>query len=269
MATKRIYLKDLHRMMDGMGMELAEKVHLLFMANYIDYSHYGFRDEEQVDEYCWCYRDLFALKTKEALEIVNSYVIGFMEEWQQDAPSLYRKAEADICYWINTDWLRFESPMQKGIESAYQAAMKEQEENAIAKALAPFALKTAELVEGKAYEEAAGCCYAIFRCLAKASKGHHEWFGGFLEEDEAYSELAIFVEAMVELYCHLRGLAPKRLAQEMNINLQVLNKETDLFGDMECESRWEDILCDAREQYQDYSDIGQCPMWEMFLKENY
>lgn len=24
MATKRIYLKDLHRLMDGMGMELAE-----------------------------------------------------------------------------------------------------------------------------------------------------------------------------------------------------------------------------------------------------
>lgn len=38
-------------MMNGMDMELAEKVHLLFMANYIDYSHYGFRDEEQVDEY--------------------------------------------------------------------------------------------------------------------------------------------------------------------------------------------------------------------------
>ena len=33
MATKRIYLKNLHRMMDEMGMELAEKVHLLFMAN--------------------------------------------------------------------------------------------------------------------------------------------------------------------------------------------------------------------------------------------
>ena len=47
MATKRVYLKDLHRMMDGMGMELAEKMHLLFMANYIDYSNYGFRDDEQ------------------------------------------------------------------------------------------------------------------------------------------------------------------------------------------------------------------------------
>ena len=101
LVAKRIYLKDLHRMMDGMGMELAEKVHLLFMANYIDYSNYGFRDEEQ----------------------------------------------------------------------------------------------------------------------------------------------------------------------EMNINLQVLNKETDFFGDMECESRWEDMLCDDKEQYHEYSDLTQCPMWGLFIEK--
>ena len=35
---KRITLKALHEMLDGMSVELAEKVHLLFMANYIDYS---------------------------------------------------------------------------------------------------------------------------------------------------------------------------------------------------------------------------------------
>ena len=42
---KRITLKTLHEMLDGMSVELAEKVHLLFMANYIDYSGYDFRDE--------------------------------------------------------------------------------------------------------------------------------------------------------------------------------------------------------------------------------
>ena len=46
-------------MLDGMSVELAEKVHLLFMANYIDYSDYDFRNENQVESYCWCYRDLF------------------------------------------------------------------------------------------------------------------------------------------------------------------------------------------------------------------
>ena len=56
---KRITLKTLHEMLDGMSVELAEKVHLLFMANYIDYSDYDFRDENQVENYCWCYRDLF------------------------------------------------------------------------------------------------------------------------------------------------------------------------------------------------------------------
>ena len=37
---KRITLKTVHQMLDGMSVELAEKVHLLFMANYIDYSDY-------------------------------------------------------------------------------------------------------------------------------------------------------------------------------------------------------------------------------------
>ena len=35
---KRITLKTVHDMMDGMSVELAEKVHLLFMVNYIDHS---------------------------------------------------------------------------------------------------------------------------------------------------------------------------------------------------------------------------------------
>ena len=49
---KRMNLKTLHEMLNGRSVELAEKVHLLFMANYIDYSDYEFRDENQVESYC-------------------------------------------------------------------------------------------------------------------------------------------------------------------------------------------------------------------------
>ena len=49
---KRMTLKNLHEMLNGMSVELAEKVHLLFMANYIDYSDYDFHDENQVESYC-------------------------------------------------------------------------------------------------------------------------------------------------------------------------------------------------------------------------
>ena len=35
---KRMALKTFHEMLNGISVELAEKVHLLFMANYIDYS---------------------------------------------------------------------------------------------------------------------------------------------------------------------------------------------------------------------------------------
>ena len=50
---KRMALKTVHEMLDGMSVDLAEKVHLLFMGNYIDYSDYDFRDENQVENYCW------------------------------------------------------------------------------------------------------------------------------------------------------------------------------------------------------------------------
>ena len=116
---KRITLKTLHEMLDGMSVELAEKVHLLFMANYIDYSDYDFRDDGQVESYCWCYRDLFELKTKESQEIVNSQLIEFLDEWRQDAPSRYRKAKDDICYWITDEWYSFESPRNTGTGSCF------------------------------------------------------------------------------------------------------------------------------------------------------
>lgn len=74
MAVKRIYLKDLHRMMDGMSINLAEKVHLLFLNNYINYSNYGFMDEWQVDDYMDAYYNLYSLRSEQAKAVVNQYV---------------------------------------------------------------------------------------------------------------------------------------------------------------------------------------------------
>ena len=87
--------------------------------------------------------------------------------------------------------------------SAYQTALKKKDVIAIALALSPFARKTAELVKSGAYEAAAGSCYIIFRCLAKTCKEHENWFCGFTGYGDTYTKLAIFTEAVVELYCHL------------------------------------------------------------------
>ena len=121
----------------------------------------------------------FELKTKKSQKIVNSQLIEFLEEWRQDAPSRYRKAKDDVCYWITDEWYSFESPMQKEIESAYQTALKKKDDMAIALALSPFAQQTAELVNSGAYEAAASSCYVIFRCLAKTYKENEDWFRGF------------------------------------------------------------------------------------------
>ena len=57
------------------------------------------------------------------------------------------------------------------------------------------------------------------------------------------------------------------MADEMDINLEVFNLETDFFGDLHCSSRFTDMLCDAQAQYGDYSELEKCPMWGMWEKE--
>lgn len=57
------------------------------------------------------------------------------------------------------------------------------------------------------------------------------------------------------------------MADEMDINLEVFNLETDFFGDLHCSSRFTDMLCDAQAQYQDYSELDKCPMWGMWERK--
>ena len=84
-----------------------------------------------------------------------------------------------------------------------------------------------------------------------------------------YTKLAIFSEAVVELYCHLRQKEDlsKRMADEMDINQEVFNLETDFFDDLHCSSRFTDMLCGAQVLYGDYSELDECPMWGMWEKE--
>ena len=57
------------------------------------------------------------------------------------------------------------------------------------------------------------------------------------------------------------------MADEMDINLEVFNLETDFLGDLHCSSRFTDMLCDAQAQYGDYSELEKCPMWGMWVKK--
>ena len=59
----------------------------------------------------------------------------------------------------------------------------------------------------------------------------------------------------------------KRMADEMDINLEVFNLETDFFGDLHCSSRFTDKLCDAQAQYGVYSELDECPRWGKWWKE--
>lgn len=264
MVVKRVYLKDLHRMMDGMSIGLAEKVHLLFMNNYINYSNYGFRDEWQVDDYMDAYYNLYSLRSEQAKTIVNQFVVDFMEEWKEDEPAIYRRAKDDLVGWINSEWYAFECP-----EESNQSMDIECTEKEIALELSNPLLRLAEMVKAGKYEEAAGGCYAVFRRLAKIRDVYPDWFKG-LEDDGELSKMTLLTLALVELYSHLRQMPgiSKRLGGEMNIQLEVFNLETGFFGDMECDARWSGMLCGAQEQYYDHSVLEECPMWKIWVKED-
>ena len=57
------------------------------------------------------------------------------------------------------------------------------------------------------------------------------------------------------------------MADEMDINLELFNLETDFFGDLHFCSHFTDMLCDAQTQFGDYSELGMCPMWGMWVKD--
>ena len=251
-------------MMDRMSIGLAEKVHLLFMNNYINCSNYGFRDEWQVDDYMDAYYNLHSLRSEQAKAVVNQYVADLLEEWKEDAPSIYRRAKDDMVGWINSEWYEFECT-----EESKQSIDVERTEEEIALELSDPLLRIAETVKAGKNEEAAGGCYAVFRRLAKIRDVYPDWFKG-LEDDGELSKMTLITLALVELYSHLRQMPgiSKRLGDEMNIQLEVFNLETGFFGDMECDSRWSDMLCGAKEQYCDHSVLEECPMWKIWVKED-
>ena len=59
----------------------------------------------------------------------------------------------------------------------------------------------------------------------------------------------------------------KRMADDMDINLEVFNLGTDFFGDLHCSLGITDMLCDGKVQYHNYSVLDMCPMWKMWEKE--
>jgi hypothetical protein len=246
-----------------MSIGLAEKVHLLFMNNYINCSNYGFRDEWQVDDYMDAYNNLYSLRSEVAKKVVNQYVVDFMDEWKEDAPAIYRRAKDDLAGWINSEWYGFECPEASKLSMDVERTEKEE-----AMELSDYLMKIAEMVKGGKYEEAAGGCYAVFRRLAKIRDVYPDWFKGF-EDDVELSKMTLLTLALVELYCHLRQLSgiSKRLGDEMNIQLEVFNLETVFFGDMDCDTRWSDMLCGAKEQYRDYRVLEECTMWGIWVKE--
>lgn len=263
MMATRIYISNLKCMLEEMDMPHAEKVHFLFMNNYIDDDNYDFRDEWMIDGYVECYNDFF--QTGEGLNALNRYVIDIMQEWKEDSYYRYKKAKSDLLYWIQSPIPAFTPSLGKEIESAYEATINSDIDVAMFNALLPYPAMIHEQIKNKNYEQAAANIYCLFEHLVNASKVHEKWFESYHRGGQL-SNIVCLTEILVDLYCHLRQIPdlPSELKVEMNIHMSIYNTKTHFFGDPESDSRAFDMYHDANKQVSDYSEIEDGEMWQWY-----
>ena len=144
------------------------------------------------------------------------------------------------------------------------------DEEVVIQALMHFPLEIADIVKSGNYEDAAANLYYLFDYMAALEKKHDHWFRSLWSGGEM-SEIARFLETLIELYCHLRQLkeVPESLKDEMDIYLRIFNRKTYFFGDMWGDSRFEDLLLDGKEQFNNYSVLEECSMWKYWYLKNY
>jgi hypothetical protein len=59
------------------------------------------------------------------------------------------------------------------------------------------------------------------------------------------------------------------MKDEMDIHLRIFNRKTYFFGDLWGDSRFEDMLLDGKEQFNNYSLLEECSMWKHWYLPNY
>lgn len=267
--TIRLTINDIRQRMGEMDERHAEEVHHLFMTNYIDYSDYEFRDEWMLDGYLECHHEYFRSGGR-YLEELNEYVLDILREWQQDANHKYQKAKKDIVWWMEDPIPEFKPSLEHEIDSAVKSADDTDDDETVVKALMPFPQKIADIISAGNYEDAAANIYYLFDYLAAFEKKHEPWFKS-VWHGGPMSKMACFFDVLCELYCHLRQLkdVPLAVRNEMDIHLEIFNRKTYFFGDMCCNSRFEDLVLDGKKQFNDYSVLEECGMWREWYFKKY
>lgn len=265
----RTNLDDVARMLSEMDERHADEVHHLFMANYIDFSDYEFRDDWMMDAYHECFFAYFR-SGENCINQLNNYVMEILKEWKQDSYHRYQKAKSDLIWWMTDPIPAFIPSLQHEIDDAVNSVGDTDDEEVVIQALMHFPLEIADIVKSGNYEDAAANLYYLFDYMAALEKKHDHWFRSLWSGGEM-SEIARFLETLIELYCHLRQLkeVPESLKDEMDIYLRIFNRKTYFFGDMWGDSRFEDLLLDGKEQFNNYSVLEECSMWKYWYLKNY
>lgn len=267
-STARLTISDIHQMMDNMDAAHADLVHYLFMGNYIDFSHYNFRDEWMIDRYVEEYNAYFQ-EDPGYLKSLNDYVVAILQEWKQYNYKLYLKARKDLLFWMSDPIPAFKPTLGDAIHNAYIHSIEREDALALVESLLPFPMQVVNQVKEGHFEDAAANIYCLFEHLSTANQLHEDWFKSYWTGGEIHP-IVLYLELLSHIYCYLRQLSslPKGLANEMDCHLDILNKKTSLFGDgLPGDSRYDDMFATHGKQYNDYSVIENDYLWEWYLNK--
>lgn len=255
----RLCLKDLNKKLDGLDIEHLKYLHYLFECNYMDDCDFDFEDEWFVDGYHECLYYWYDEGCQSFPTDLNYAVFKILSEWKERGYHKYRTAMSDIKQWTEKQPIKFDSLHQAEVDDAFDSCIRENDEQALSKALFPFAKKVRLHLEKQENEEATSLLFCIFDKMAQADKLHKEWFDCYWRGGEQ-TRIVLLLDIFRNLYCHIRQLPSLswKFKEDMDIYLIIENRQHHLFGDLEVgfgDSRMDDMLRDAKDQYSDYTTM--------------
>lgn len=255
----RLCLKDLPARLAGLDLKRLQIIHYLFQNNYMEDfdEEYDMDDEWKYEAYHENVYYWFADGCTEMPDILNQVVFEILSEWKGRRPSLYRKAMHDIKEWMTYEFTQLESVHAAEVQAANDKALLTGDDKKVVEVLFPFMKIAKGYISEEKYLEAISLVFALLDSLGKANKMHEEWFDCLWRGGEQ-TRIATFLEVVRHLYCHLRQIPTLsfRVKEDMDIHLIITNRYHQLFGELEDswgDSRCDDMLNDANEQYNDYS----------------
>ena len=242
----------------GLDFLHTQYVHDWFVEKFIEnYDRFKHHEEEEIDEYLWCYTSLMEEGTDGEVEDCNWYLTHIMEGWRLRDKELYIKAFIYIDMWAKHEFADMPPTLKKDIDQVWVIPKDWDEGDVLFKALLPFPIKIQHMIEEGKFAEAAGNILYLYRRLAELYERDDALFEN---RNDIIPNIMVYCGFLLYLWCCIREsdkVSPD-FKNDMAFFIILLQKEMGFFD--ECSSDWDDMFRDdAAEENKGY--------WEAYLRD--